>query len=375
MSEDGIVLVRDVAGIAALRDAWLRLESLQDDSQAMFFQSYAWIAHVARVRAEAEGGFSIMVGVGYQAGRVCFIWPLAVVRRGGIRLAVMLDDPFGQFAGALGEPGCDVEGFAARVIAALKGHADGLRITQLPEGSHLQHALAAAGARMSGTQETVVVDLAPYSSFRAFNQATSAKVRKVLRNARNRLERTHAIETMSGADQKMVGETLRHAFAERVAWMKRTGRFTAAFQDPIFREVLEGACPAGVSCMGFRLKMGEQVVSAQFGFVHRGKYYGYLSALNPDFAAFSAGRLHLGMVIEDCFERGFNGLELMPPAGRYKLEWNGTIRRLDTMSLAFTLRGLALFTILDHLLPLARRLSHALPGFIRRPLVNLLNRH
>jgi len=375
MSEDGIVLVRDVAGIAALRDAWLRLESLQNDSQAMFFQSYAWIAHVARVRAEAEGGFSIMVGVGYQAGRVCFIWPLAVVRRAGIRLAVMLDDPFGQFAGALAEPGCDVAGFARRVVAALKGQADGLRIAQLPDGSPLQDALVAAGARVSGTHETVVVDLVAYPSFKAFRQATSAKLRKTLSNLYNRLQRTHVIEVVSGSDETFVGETLRHAFAERVAWMRRSGRFTAAFQDPIFREVLVGACPAGVSCLGFRLKAGEQVVSEQFGFAYRGKYYGYLSALNPDFAAFSAGRLHLGMVIEDCFARGFKGLELMPPAGRYKLEWNGTIRRLDTMSLAFTLRGLALFTILDHLLPLARRLSHALPGFIRRPLVNLLNRH
>jgi CelD/BcsL family acetyltransferase involved in cellulose biosynthesis len=126
--------------------------------------------------------------------------------------------------------------------------------------------------------------------------------------------------------------------------------------------------------VGFRLEAGEQLVSAQFGFAYRSRYYAYLSALDPGFADFSAGRLHLGMVIEDCFARGLKGLELMPPTGRYKLEWNGTTRKLVTMSLAFTLRGLAIFTMLDHGLPFARRLSHALPGFIRKPLVNLLNR-
>ena len=374
MSEDSVILVRDEAGMAALRDGWLRLEALQDDSEATFFQSHAWIAHVARVRAESEAGFTIMIGVGLQAGRVCFIWPLAVVRRAGIRLAVMLDDPFGQFAGAIAEPGCDVAGFARRVIAALRGHADGLRIAQLPEGSPLQHALAAAGARMSGTQETVVVDLTAYPSYKAFNNATSAKVRKILRNARNRLERNHAIEAVSGAEEKMVSETLRHAFAERIAWMKRSGRYTTAFTTPVFRAVLERASSAGVPCLAFRLQAGEQVASSHFGFAYRGKYYAYLSALNPDFADFSAGRLHLGMVIEDCFARGLHGLELMPPAGRYKLEWNGAARRLDTMSLAFTLRGTMLFTMLDRVLPLARRLSRALPGFIRTPLINLLNR-
>jgi hypothetical protein len=81
------------------------------------------------------------------------------------------------------------------------------------------------------------------------------------------------------------------------------------------------------------------------------------------------------MVIEDCFARGLKILELMPPAGRYKLEWNGTIRNLDTLSLALSVRGRLLFTLIDRVLPAIQRFSRHVPEFVRRPLVNLFNRN
>ena len=81
------------------------------------------------------------------------------------------------------------------------------------------------------------------------------------------------------------------------------------------------------------------------------------------------------MVIDDCFRRGLKVLELMPPAVRYKLEWNGVTKDLDTLSLALSFRGRVLFTILDRVLPAVRRLSRHVPEIFRRPLVNLFNRN
>jgi CelD/BcsL family acetyltransferase involved in cellulose biosynthesis len=370
---DGVVLVRDLEGLEALRDDWLRLEGLQDDRQPLFFQSQVWIAHVARVRADADAGFSVLVAVGLQTGRVSLVWPLALIRRGGMRVVTMLDDPFGQFAGVLAAPGSDVAVFVRDVTAALQGLADGMRIAQVFEGSSLSDALASVGARVSASQETVSVELAGYDGFRSFQLKTGSKSRKVLRNYLNRLEGRFTLSVLSGHDEASVNDALGFAFDERRAWMKRHGRYSGAFHSSAFRTILEGACRSGVSCLGFRLLAGTSVVSAQWGFVHRNRYYGYMSALNPAFEGFSAGRLHLGMVIEDCFARGLAGLELMPPASRYKLEWNGTIRRLDTFSLALTLRGWLVFTMLDGILPRLRRLSRMLPERIRTPLVNLLN--
>lgn len=372
---DGIRFIRDLEGVLALRDDWLRLEGLQEPGHACFFQSHAWIAHVARVRLAGERGFEVLVAIEVDAGRLRALWPLALVRRGGVVQAVMLDDTFGQFGGLLAEPGFDSAGFVGQVIARLKSVADGLRVAQVPRGTALQAALEAHGARLAMSQLSVVIDLTGFASFEAFNKVTSSKVRKILRNARNRLESAHHPEARSGTDPSQAGAALEQAFEERLAWMRRRGRFSDAFQNPLFRQVLSEAVPAGLPCIGFSFMAGDKVVSAHFGFHHQGRYYAYMSALNPDFEAFSAGRIHLGMVIEDCFGRGLRVLELMPPASRYKLEWNGTTRELDTLSLSLSLRGRLLFTILDRVLPAIRRASRQIPDVVRRPLVNLFNRN
>lgn len=374
LAVESIEFVRDLAGLQHLKGDWRRLEGQQDGREALFFQTHGWISHVARVRGAADPGFRILVVAGIAGGVARVIWPLALVRRAGIVEAVMLDDAFGQFAGLLAEPGVDIPAFVQTVLVSLRGLADGIRIAQLPKTSSLWLGLVAEGANVVASQPSVVVDFAGYGSFDAFNLAMSSKVRKILRNARNRLEREYTTRVVSGSDAAHVGEALGYAFAERVNWMKRRGRFTSAFHDPVFRQLLDEALAAGLPCRGFCLKSADAVISAQFGFVYQGRYYAYLSALNPAFEAFSAGRLHLGMVIEDCFGRGLRGLELMPPASRYKLEWNGTTRDLDTLSLALSPRGVALNLVLDRALPALRRASRLVPEGLRRPLVNLFNR-
>ncbi len=371
----GFVLVDDLAGLADLQDEWLRLEAVQDDSRALFFQSHAWVSHVARVRLSDEPGFRIMVVAGFSDGRLCFIWPLALVRRGGVLLAVMLDHGFGQFADVLVAPGVDASGFVRLAVEALKGRADGVRILQVPEASPLRAGLLGVGARMVNDQVTVVVNLSSFENFAVFQKSTSSKVRKILRNARNRLERSHAVSVVSGDEPALVHEAISWAFAERVAWMKRHGRFTPAFAAPVFRTLLESSPGGGLSCLGFCLRAGDRIASAHFGYQYRGRYYAYMSALDPVFEEFSAGRLHLGMVIEDCHGRGLKVLELMPPDSRYKMEWGGIGVPLHAASLAFSFRGSVAFTMTERLLPALRGLSRRIPSFLRRPLVNLLNRH
>ena len=78
---DGVRLVRDLEGLRALKADWLRLEAEQDAAQAGFFQSYAWVEHVARIRVAADPTFGILIAVGAAQGRVHFLWPLALVRQ------------------------------------------------------------------------------------------------------------------------------------------------------------------------------------------------------------------------------------------------------------------------------------------------------
>jgi CelD/BcsL family acetyltransferase involved in cellulose biosynthesis len=99
-----------------------------------------------------------------------------------------------------------------------------------------------------------------------------------------------------------------------------------------------------------------------------------MSAMDPDCAEFSPGRIHLGMVIKACFERGLSALELMAPAVGYKLEWGDQAKNVDTLLLPFNIKGRIALELARGAAAQARRLSRTLPEFIRKPIVNLLNR-
>jgi CelD/BcsL family acetyltransferase involved in cellulose biosynthesis len=286
-----------------------------------------------------------------------------------------LDDPFGQFAGLLLEPGRDASQFVGAVIKALSGRADALRIEQVPAFTPLAQALAVAGADVVDHQQAVFIDLRPFQSYAEFQQATSAKMRKILRNMRTRLEREYEVSLEMVSSKADLFEPVSFAFSERVEWMKRNGRTSPAFQTERFSDLITNLGEARVQTVAFSLKANGQIASSQFGFVFGDSYYAYMSAMRPEFHDFSAGRIHLGKVIEACFSRGIRVLELMPPASRYKLEWNGTTKELETVALAISFRGWVYLYLQNQLLPLARRMSRLLPHFLRRILINRMNRN
>ena len=372
---DGVSLVRDHDGLLALRTDWLRLEAAPADNGAPFFQSFEWIAHVARVRLARDPSFRILVAVLREGGRVRAIWPLALMRQGGLSLVQNLDDPFGQFAGLLAEPDVNQPDFIAATCRAVAPMADGLRIAHVPSVSSLKLGLVAAGGEVSETVDTVFVDMRGFESFEQYQKTQGAKTRKILRNMRNRLERERALRHDTGPEPEVVRVAVDLAFAERLAWTKRNGRLSPAFQAASFGEMIRGLPASNVTVHGFVLRSGEAIASTHFGFAHGDKFYSYMTGLNPDFAEFSAGRLHLGSVLQACFDAGLKQVELMPPASRYKLEWRANTRPLDTVVLPLTLKGRVLLFLGGRLMPWLRRVSRLLPEGLRRRLVNLLNRN
>ena len=369
---DGVSLVEAHAGLLALRPDWLRLEAAPGDNGAPFFQSFEWISHVARVRLARDPSFRILVAVLRGDGRVRAIWPLALFRQGGLSLIQNLDDPFGQFAGVLAEPGVNQPDFIAETCRAVAPMADGLRIAHVPSVSSLKLGLVAAGGEVTETIDTVFVDMHGFEGFAQYQQTTGSKTRKILRNMRNRLERDYRMAHETGTDPAIVASAIEYAFAERLAWTKRNGRFSSAFNMDFFGELLQGLPQSGVATEGFVLKADDQIVSAHFGFRHGDKFYSYMTGLNPDFAEFSAGRIHLGKVLQACFENDLRKVELMPPVSRYKLEWRAQTRSLETVVLPLTLKGRLLLSLRVRVMPLLRRASRLLPEGLRRRLVNSL---
>ncbi len=367
--------VTDMAQLPALAAQWEAL-NVGRDHDAPFFQSYVWNMHVARVRTAACGSkFKLLVATVWEGDELVGVWPLSLQRTNGVWVACSLDDPFGQFAGvAFGRDELIAPGVAA-IIAALRGRADALQIEAVVAGTRLHTALLSHGAQVTGFQDSVVADLRPFPTFEAFAKTVNAKTRMNLRNRRNKLEAQYRVEHVVADTRETLEPLLRQTFESRVGWLHRNGRTSPAFRAPEFKTIVaQLPYTDGIGLVGFAFNADETCMSSHFGFEYRGKYYAYMSAMDPAFEPFSPGRMHLGLLIESCYARGLEGVELMPPAIRYKLEWSDHTKRIETMSLPFTTKGRLALNIAGWVIPKIRSLSRMLPERLRKTLVGRINR-
>lgn len=374
-----IRIFRDISDVDRWRKTWADLAASSD--QPLFFQSPTWLRHVIAVKSCRESdNWRMCLATAWRGDRLTAIWPLSLQREGLCVIARCLDDPFGQFAGLVVDECEDPEQVIDSIVRALEAEnlAAGLMIERVAEGTALHRSLAAKGAKVIYSDRSALVDFRPYDNFQAYLKSRKPKTRKNLRNARNRLERDHDFEheIVTGADD--IRSIMDQAFEARLAWMQDRAETAPAFRDPDFRRLLGGLTEsaAGEDLIGFRLRVGDTPIAVQWGFLHAGRYYAYISARNPAFDAYSPGRLHLGMVLEACFERGVDVVELMAPASDYKMSWTDQTRRIDDFGLALTAGGYLYLDLWRRLgRTMARRAYHGLPEGLRRHVADMTNKN
>lgn len=371
-----VEFVTEAGELPALAERWEALNDARSDHDAPFFQSFAWNSYVARIRlGGVRNRYRLLVATVWRDDDLIGVWPLSLQRRVGAWIACSLDDPFGPLAGVAFRRREDIGPGVTAVLQELRKRSDGLRIEAVVSGSALHAALLENKIRVVSTQGAVVVGLSEHSTFKSFEQTINSKTRKNLRNLRNRLERTHAIEHKVTDAPAQLATMLPEVLEARTRWIRRNGRMSAAFRDADFTSLVSDLARSGTfHLLGFALATSERWIAAQWGFVHAGRYYAYMSAMDPDCAEFSPGRIHLGMVIKACFERGVGALELMAPAVGYKLEWSDQVKNVDTLQLPFSIKGRMALQVVGWASAQARRLSRALPESIGKPIVNLFNR-
>lgn len=368
-----VEFVSEVSALAALSEQWEALNR-GADHDAPFFQSYAWNAHVARMRA-GDPAFRPLVALVRSRGELVGVWPLSLQQRAGAWVACNLDDPFGQFAGVAFAERENIAPGVAAVVAALRGRADALQIEAVPAHAALHAALLGAGAVVASKQDAVFADLTALGSFDGMLRSMNSKTRRNLRNLRYRFERTHKMDHVTIERPAAMSPLVRETFDSRLRWLERNGRTSPAFRHSAFRSLVERLPEtAGVRLVGFELRADEVAAARFWGVEYAGKFYAYMSAIEPRFEAFSPGRLHLGLVFEQCFARGLRGVELMPPAARYKLEWTRQAASVETMALPLSARGRVALGLSTWLMPRVSRLSRMLPEPLRKTLVHGLNR-
>lgn len=334
-----VELVTSIDGMRALEGAWRALEMVS--AGPGFFQSFAWCGHVAEVRAAANpGGYKPLVAIGRRDGEVVSLWPLSLQRSLGSWVVRNLDDPFGQLACVLATEAGDGEALVAGALAeiALRRLAGSAFLERIPVGDTLHRAILAHQPRLVPADAAVTLDLAPFPSFEDLRRSRNRKSMKNLRNATNRLRAAGTSAARVLRRGAALEALIQRACQRRRAWLDARGMSSPAFRLAEHSEILRGGASWGLDAerIGFELSLDGKPIAEQWGFLHGGCYYAYMSAFDPAFEHLSPGKLQLARVIEEVMALGVESIEMLTPASDYKLVWSDATRELVNATLAWS---------------------------------------
>jgi CelD/BcsL family acetyltransferase involved in cellulose biosynthesis len=357
--------------IEALAPEWSGLE--QRSARPCFFQSATWSLGTCRHFAEQEGAaFQPLVLTVRLDGELVAVAPLRTVQRGPVRLAIDLTDPFGQYGDFLIDDACDGEAIVAKVVAALRARKgiDALLMRRVRADSPVRSVLRGGGFEASGRDAAPLVDLRSHPTFESYQQTINSKTRRTFRNARHRLARiapvSHRVFSGDG-----LREVIDQSVSGRLRWLEQHGLTSTAFDNPTFHAFVGRIRELGrrgeLELLAMGLYCGDDPMSFQWGFVHRGRYYAYIGARNTEFDDYGPGRLHMEDIIRTCHERGVLLCDFLAPAIRYKFSFTDEATEVVDVALPFTLVGRIVLDVWNRRLRTAAKSYYArLPTRLRR---------
>lgn len=374
-----ITLLSARADLQALEPAWRALEAATD--APTFFQSFAWCGHVAEVRASANpDGYRPLVAVARRHGEVVALWPLSLQRSLGSWVVRNLDDPFGQFAGVLARDAGDAEALVAGALATIARQrlSGSAFIERILVGSPLHQAMLPHRPRLAPADAAVALDLAPFASFEDLKRSRNRKSMKNLRNATNRLNAAGVCARRLHREGPELDALIARASQRRRAWLDARGMSSPAFRLAEHARILHGGADWGLAAerIGFELTLDGVSIAGQWGFLHRGRYYAYMSAFDPAFEHLSPGKLQLAQAIEGAMALGVVGVEMLTPASDYKLVWSDRTRQLVNATLAWSSGARLRHAIWDGgIRPAMKAAYYALPASVSGFIAGLLHAH
>ena len=400
------ITIVDRAELLALESDWRELEARTDG--AIFFQSFDWCRLVCDTLAAAESADRIeplilvvrdgqRVGacagapgkdhVGACAGapgkdHVVLIWPLAIRRSAAGAIVQDLGEPFGQYSDALIDPACDaVDALDAAWATLRQLPIDGMLLRRVRADAAIRPWLTARARPVGEATAAPVVELSRFASFAAYHGQLTAKTRKNLRNYRNRLTRLGRLSHQVITDTPTRSDVIDQCFVRRADWLDASGLSSQAFTHPAFKALVAALARAeaiDVMAMRLRLELADSTsidLSVQWGFLHHGRYYAFMAARNPDFDAFSAGRLHLEDVIAAAASRGIGSVDFLAPDMPYKATWATASVGVQGFGIGVSARGrIAIVGWHGALRPILKSAVTAMPAPIRRIGVATLRR-
>ena len=114
---------------------------------------------------------------------------------------------------------------------------------------------------------------------------------------------------------------------EEAGWKGNAGSAIACNQNTrtFYDEISQNAARFGYLSLYF-LEVNGQMIAANLGLSHRGRYFSLKLAMNENYKEFGPGHLMINAGLHDCVKRGFNQYDFTGPWEEYESTWTSHVR-------------------------------------------------
>ena len=361
-----ISVLTDLASVLAYGERWNELAA--KSSGVDFFQSWEWCREYM-VHRQQEGGFKPYVVVVEQKGKAIAILPLSISSHYGQKILTGFTEPFQQYTELLIEPGLDPQLIIKKMMSTLrKSGNDLVHLGQVRDGSNLFSAISTLSAPSGEVDAAPFVPLSDWDNFEAYFKTVKSKTRKNMRNARNKLEKEGLVTHQVHFSGDEFADVVKRTFAMRQEWLQQSGMTSRAFRQEDFEAFIDHFAELGrsgksdVRLVAMSYMLDDHPIAEQWGFIHKNRYYAFISGWDIKYEVSSPGKLHLGEVIKACYDEGLDCVDMMIPNVAYKQTWARGAVEVKDFVLPLSPSGyLFNITWLNFLRPVAKKVFYKLP--------------
>lgn len=362
-------LLQSLDDIEVVADEWRRLEDCCADP-LVYFQSYDWCRNWI-ARFGQDGKHQAHIASLWRGDRMVAVWPLVVVHGGGMCRLMTLGAPHSQYCGMLAEPGVHAErDLVPMMQAALdRSGCDVAVFRAVPEASLLSKVLGDMTVVPDGGDSASMLDLSAYASAEAYT-AQLGKLQKRNRNRRrNHLARHGELQfSVIWPDDPDFANLVARCAAMKRQWLAEMQLYSAGFAMVDFDAFLsslggDSATKSG-ACVSV-LRVGNEPVAIELGFIRQGHYYAYMGGFDWALRNLSPGKVQMDMTVCWLIDQGIATYDLLTNSADYKKSWSTRSLTVTCQARALTWKGeIYASAWLPRVRPALKRLRNGMPDLV-----------
>jgi CelD/BcsL family acetyltransferase involved in cellulose biosynthesis len=374
-----VSIVQGVPALSGLAAEWHALAQ-ETANRISVFQTFSWLSQWSRHFAGEVHQSRVFAVVGYDAGRLVFVWPLMEQRKHGLTTIQWLSFPSGQYGDVLLANGYCPHVWQNAALSLLKRarHADILHLRHVRHGTSFQTFAQESFYPAHNEDRAPFMDLTLFKTEQDYENRYNSSQRRRRKKIRKELEEIGAVEFNRVAPGAATDQAIALAIAEKNQWLSARGRINRILNCPkhlAFLQALARSSDGGVETVVTEMTCGGKPVSWEIAFRFNDTHFGYITSHVNTLTDRSPGRLHMHYSQIMALKDGMQRFDLMVPHDAHKESWATGMVETNDYFLPLSLRGKIMGQLyLSALRPLLSKAYYRLPPNLLKALSPLTSK-